>query len=94
MQRRLPHRALLDALLVARALEDVLHEDAGRDDVVGIERARLDQVLDLGDRDARGRRHHRIEVARRPPVDEVAEPVALPRLARTRSRRVSGVSST
>ena len=31
--------------------EDVLHEDARRDDVVGIELAGLDQLLDLGDRD-------------------------------------------
>ena len=45
----------------------------GRDDVVGIDLAGLDQLLDLGDRDARRGRHHRIEVARRPPVDQVAE---------------------
>ena len=40
---------LLDALLVLGALEDVLDVDAGRDDVVRIDLARLDEVLDLGD---------------------------------------------
>ena len=34
----------------ARALEDALHEDAGRVDLIGIERPRLDELLDLGDR--------------------------------------------
>ena len=48
--------------------------------VVGIELARLDQLLDLGDRDAAGGGHHRIEVARGLAVDEVAVGVALPRL--------------
>ena len=62
------------------ALQDVLHEDARRDDVIGIDRARLDEVLDLGDRDARRGRHHRVEVARRPAVHEVADAVALPGL--------------
>ena len=52
--------------------------DARRDDVVGIDLARLDQVLDLGDRDLAGGRHHRIEVARGLAVDEVALGVALP----------------
>ncbi len=47
--------------------------------VVGIELAHLDELLDLGDRHLGGRRHHRIEVHRRVPVDEVAEAVALPR---------------
>ena len=49
-------------------------------DLIGIELAHLDQVLDLGNRDLAGRRHVRIEVARRHPVDEVAGLVALPRL--------------
>ena len=55
-----------------------LHVNAGRDDVVGVDLARLDQMLDLGDRDLAGRRHHRIEVARRLPVDEIAFGIALP----------------
>jgi hypothetical protein len=36
----------------------------------------LDQVFDLGDRALGRRGHHRIEVARGLPVDEVAEPIA------------------
>ena len=75
-----PHRPLLDALLVAVAREDVLHEDAGRDDVIGIDGAGLDQLFDLGDRHARGRGHHGVEVSRGAPVDQVAEAVALPGL--------------
>ena len=59
-------------------MDDALHVDAGRDDVVGVDLARLDQMLDLGDREPARRRHHRIEVARRLPVDEVAFRVALP----------------
>ena len=31
-------------------VDDALDEDAGGDDVVGIDLARLDQMLDLGDR--------------------------------------------
>ena len=49
-----------------------------RDDVVGIDLARLDQVLDLGHGDLGRRRHHRVEVARGLAVDEVAFGVALP----------------
>ena len=45
---------------------------------VRIELAGLDQLLDLGDRDAAGGRRHRVEVARGLAVDEVAEAVALP----------------
>ena len=36
--RSAPNRSLLDALFVLRALEDVLHENAWRDDVIGIDR--------------------------------------------------------
>src|SRR5262245_22483537 len=76
----MPHRPLLDALLVSRALEYVLDEDAGRDDVVRIDVARLDQPLDLGDSHLRGGRHDGIEIACSLAVDEIAEAVALPRL--------------
>ena len=41
--------ALLDALLAAGAVHDALHEDARREDVVGVELAGLDELLDLGD---------------------------------------------
>ena len=73
-------RALLDAPLVAFALEDALHEDARGVHGVGVDLARLDQLLDLGDRDARGHGHHRGEVARGLAVDQVAVAVALPGL--------------
>ncbi len=46
--------------------------------MVGIDLARLHQVLDLGDRDLAGGRHHRIEVARGLAIDEVAFGIALP----------------
>src|SRR5581483_239341 len=74
------HRPLLDALLVARALDDVLHENPWRDDVIRIDGAGLDELLDFRDRHAARRRHHRIEVARGAPVHEVAGAVAFPRL--------------
>ena len=38
------------------ALDDVLHEDARRDDVVRVDLAQLDELLDLGDGDTRGGR--------------------------------------
>ncbi len=57
-----------------------MHVDAGGVDVVRIELAHLDELLDLGDGDLGRRGHHRVEVHRRVPVDEVAEAVASPRL--------------
>src|SRR6185503_14424126 len=74
----LPYGALLDALLVGRVVHDALHEDAGGVNVVRVDLAGLDQVLDLGDRNLAGSRHDRVEVARGLPVDEVALSVALP----------------
>src|SRR5215831_7732799 len=55
---------LLDRLLEGRAGDDALHVDARRVDLVGLEVARLDELLDLGDGDLRGGRHHGVEVAR------------------------------
>src|SRR5207244_6201865 len=77
---RLAHRTLLDALFVPLSLQDVLHENSRRDDVIRIDRAGLDEALDLGDRHRGGGRHHRIEIARRPAIHEVAERIAFPRL--------------
>src|SRR5581483_1138659 len=71
-------RPFLDPLLVACALDDVAHEDAGRDDVVGIDFAGLDQLFDLGNRRRGGGGHDRVEVARRAAVDQVAGGVAAP----------------
>ena len=63
-----------------RAFEDVADENPRRDDLIGVQLPRLDQVLDLGDRHRGGGRHHRVEVARGLPVDQVPGAIALPRL--------------
>src|SRR5580698_8857927 len=76
----LPGRALLDRLLVARALEHALDVDRRQVDMVGVELADLDELLDLDDRDLAGLRAQRVEVARRLAEHEVAPAVALPRL--------------
>ena len=47
-------------------------------DVIGIDLAGRHQMLDLGDGDLRGRRHHRVKIARGLAIDEVAGGVALP----------------
>src|SRR5262245_47850680 len=73
----LPHGASLDPFL-ARRDEDAIDEDAGRMHALGIERADLDKFLDLRDRDLARRHRHGVEVARGLPIDEVAEPIALP----------------
>src|ERR1700732_3936524 len=70
--------ALLDALLVRRAAHDAFDKNAGRVDVVGVDDAGLDEMLDLCNGDLRGRRHHRVEVARGLPVDEVAFAIGFP----------------
>ena len=64
----------------AAPCDDALDVDPGRVDAVGIELARLDQDLDLGDGDAPGGGDHRVEVAGGLPVDQVAEAIALPGL--------------
>ena len=47
----------------------------------GIERARGDDLLDLGDRDLAGARHHRVKIAGRLAIDEIALGIAsFPRL--------------
>src|SRR5262245_40327037 len=70
---------LFDRFFELRALDDPLHVDAGRVHGVGLQLPRFDENLDLRDGRLAGGRHHRVEVARRLPVHEVAEPVALPR---------------
>src|SRR5271154_3200073 len=71
-------RALLDPLQGVWDVNDALNVNARGDDMVAVDLARLDQMLDLGDGEPAGRRHHRIEVARRLSVDEIAFGVALP----------------
>src|SRR5262249_20696950 len=72
--------ALLDVLLGVGDVNDALHKHARGNDVVRVDLAGLEQVLDLGNGDLAGGRHHRVEVARRLPVDEIAFGVALPRM--------------
>ena len=52
----------------------------GRDDVLGIDAARLNDLADLHDRLRCGHRHQRSEVAPRHPVGEIAHCVAEMRL--------------
>src|SRR5450432_190297 len=73
-----PDRALLDALLEIQPVHDALDEDPRRVDVVGIDLAGRDEMLDLGDGEARRRRHDRVEIARRLAIDEIALGIALP----------------
>src|SRR5580698_8536991 len=76
---RLSHRPPFDPLFVVGSLEDALHVDAWRVNLVRIELARLDQKLDFGNRDPAGGRHHGIEVPRRLAINEIAPAIALPR---------------
>src|SRR5271157_5459721 len=76
----LSHRSPLDALLVIRPLEDAVHVNAGRVHLVGIDLARLHQMLNFGNRYSPGSRHHGIEILGCLPVHQVAPAVALPRL--------------
>ena len=73
-----PQSSSLDGLLVLFALHDALNVNAGRADVIGIDSARLHQLLHLGNGDFRGGRHHRIEVLRGFSINEIAQPVATP----------------
>src|ERR1700756_2038868 len=74
------HGPPLDALLDARGVHDALHEDARCVHEHRVEVARLDELLDRGDRDPAGGRAQRVEVLRRLLVDEVAVPVAVLRV--------------
>src|SRR6185312_212033 len=74
----LANRALLDGFVVGDTLEDPADVDAGGVDLVGLELSGVDQLFDLGDGNLGGGGHHRVEVARRLSVDEVAEAIAAP----------------
>ncbi len=56
------HGAELDPFFVFRALDDAIDENARRVDLVGIELADLDELLDLGDADFAAGGDHRVEV--------------------------------
>ena len=60
----------------ARQGHHPLDEDAGQVDLVGVELAGLDELLDLGDGDPAGHGAERVEVAGRLVEDEVAVAVA------------------
>src|SRR6185295_4604907 len=74
----LAHGALLDPLLVARALQHRLDEDAGEVDLVGIDLSHLHQVLALDDGGLRRHGHEGGEVAGRLAEQAVAPAVRLP----------------
>src|SRR6267378_141893 len=74
----LPHRALLDPLLVVRTLEDALYVYRRDVDLIGFDLAHLDQVLHFRDGDARRGAHHRAEISGGLAEDQVAPLVALP----------------
>src|SRR5436190_23576443 len=65
-------------------------------DAVRIDRAGINELLDLGDGVPRGRRHHRIEIARGLSIDEIADAIAFPRLDErevSEERRLENVSA-
>src|SRR6185437_15287927 len=76
----LPQRPLLDALFERIAVDDALHEDTRRVDLVGLDLAGRDEVLDLNHRHLGRSRHHGVEVARGLAEDEVALAIGLPRV--------------
>src|SRR5215467_1555565 len=78
-RRSCAHRPLLDPLLVVDALKYVFHEDSRCHDVIRIDVAGFDELLDFGDRRACRGGHHRVEITRRAPVDQVTQAVAFPR---------------
>src|SRR5437879_2032892 len=73
-------RAALDAFFVLRTLENGVHENAGRVNLVRRKLADVDKLFDFGDDVIGGSGHHGIEVARGLPIDEIAPAVAFPRL--------------
>src|ERR1700704_5219096 len=78
---------VLERVLVLGHVNDAMDIDAGQVDVVGIDRAVIDEAIAFNDRQLRGGCHHRVEVSRRLPESQIAELVA--RL-RTDERDVTG----
>src|SRR5438045_5436009 len=64
------HGALFNPLFKVLALEDALHVDAGGRDLIGVELADFDQMLDLGTGDLSDSGHHGTTVARRVATDQ------------------------
>src|SRR5260221_3708009 len=80
LARRARESPELDALLVARALDDAVDVDPRGVNLIGIELADLHQLLHFGNRDFAAGGDHRIEVPRGLAIDEVARLVSLPGL--------------
>src|SRR5438270_14065011 len=76
----LAKRTTFDSPLIQLAPNDPLHKYARSHDVVRIELARLDELFHFGDRYLRRRSHHRIKIARRLAIHQVAHAVPAPRL--------------
>src|ERR1700733_12211398 len=76
--RSLSHSFSFDSPLVHLALKNSLHVDAGRMDLISIELAYFNQVLDFGNCYLCRRCHHGIKIARRFAIHEVSHAVALP----------------
>src|SRR5205085_3301349 len=72
------HGAKLDSLLVLRALNNAIDVNPGRVNLVWIELAYLDQLLDFSDADIPAGRDHRIEVSRGHSINEIARLIAFP----------------
>src|SRR5215213_2654124 len=73
-----PDRPLLAPFFVGRTLENVSDKNPRSDDVIRIDLARVHELLDFCNRHLGSGGHHRVEVARGAPVDQVAHAVALP----------------
>jgi hypothetical protein len=74
------HGAELNPFLVVFALNDPIDVDTGRVNLIRIELAHFNQLLDFSDTDVATGGDHRIEIPRGLSVDEVPGFVPLPRL--------------
>src|SRR6516162_91784 len=73
-------RSLGDGRFAIGYVQHAIDVDARRRDLLRIERAEIDNVLRLRDRQLRRRRHHRIEISRRGAIDQVAPAIGFPGL--------------
>src|SRR5450755_1878849 len=70
----------LDQPAVVRPLYNALHVDPRRMDAIRIQHARLDQFLDLGNRDSSSGSHWRVEIPRGLAIDKISFSVPAPGL--------------
>ena len=71
------HGSALDSLFVGVTLQNALHINSRRDDMIGIDFAGLDQLLDFSDGARSGGCHHGIKIARCFAVDKISRRIAL-----------------